>query len=187
MTAPPGALGSGPAMVRCLGCHGLVQELDGPTHAYMKASPGCWAVHGQLVARAASGLASPVTRWHHVDCYAVQHPGGAEHDRRQRQSVAVHLTALCLLLEHHLPARRAASVRGRMSQTVLRAVGLPDWPHLSPPAELGGITAAQVQAAPDPDQLADQLHAWAQECWTAWAEHHRTVRTWADAALGGQG
>jgi len=40
----------------------------------MQASPGCWAVYGQLVARASSGLASPVTRWHHVACYAVQHP-----------------------------------------------------------------------------------------------------------------
>ncbi len=183
MAAPPGAPGSGTTMVRCLGCHGLVPELDGPTHAYMQASPGCWAVYGQLVARAARGLASPVTRRHHVDCYAVQHPGGAERDRRQRQSVAAHLTALCLLLEHRLPPGQVSSVRGRMSQTVLPAVGLPDWPHLTPPAELGGITVAQVRAAA-PDQLADELHAWAQACWTAWAQHHRTVRTWAAAALG---
>ena len=40
------------------------------------------------------------------------------------------------------------------------AVVLSDWPFLSPPANLGGITAAQVQGVPDPDQLADQLQAW---------------------------
>ena len=48
-----------------------------------------------------------------------------------------------------------------MTQTVLRAVVLPDWPFLGPPAKLGGITAAQVQGVPDPDpdQLADKLQA----------------------------
>ena len=182
MTASPAGAAGDAGRVRCVGCCGLVPETEGPTHAYMHASPGCWALYGQLVARVAGGPASPVARWHHVDCYAVQHPGGAETDRRQRQSVAVHLTALCLLLEHHLPADQASAVRGRMSQTVLPALGLADWPYLPPPADVGSIIAADVHAA-DPDQLARQLHAWTEAAWHPWVDHHQTVRSWAATAL----
>lgn len=183
MTAPASAADCGDGWLRCVGCHGLVPDVTGPTHAYIQASPGCWAVYGQLVARAAGGGMSPATRWQHVDCYAVQHPGGAEHDRRQRQSVAVHLTALCLLLEHALPAGKVSGFRGRTSQTVLPALGLADWPYLAPSADLGQVTVADVPASDDADQLASRLREWAQAAWSAWSSHHETVRTWAAAAL----
>src|SRR5262245_21594553 len=29
---------------RCVGCGGLVPKMEGPTHRYMEASPGCWRV-----------------------------------------------------------------------------------------------------------------------------------------------
>jgi hypothetical protein len=37
--------------IRCVGCGALVPDIDGPTHRYMAASPGCWALFGEVVAR----------------------------------------------------------------------------------------------------------------------------------------
>jgi hypothetical protein len=147
-------------LVSCIGCGGQVPGIDGPTHVYMRASPGCWHLYGQLIAQAQDRV--------HVDCYAAQHPGGAEHDRRQRQSVAVHLISLCLLLEHHRHPDR-----GRMSRTVLPRRGLDDWPYLPPPATLGTVTVANAGL---------DLESWAKSVWTAWSAHHGTVRNWAEAA-----
>jgi Family of unknown function (DUF5946) len=46
-------------LVPCLGCGALVPDSDGPgpTHAYMLASPGCWALYGEVSSREYSDLA----------------------------------------------------------------------------------------------------------------------------------
>ncbi len=66
----------------------------------MVSAPGCWQAYGEVAVRA---MQEPRTalRHSHVDCFAAQHPTDAATERRQRQSVAVHLVALCLRLEHH--------------------------------------------------------------------------------------
>ena len=81
-------------LVSCVGCRALVADTDGLTHPYLGASPGCWAIDGQISARWASHAAWPLA----VDAYAVQHPGVPE--RRSSQSVWVHLVSLCLIVEH---------------------------------------------------------------------------------------
>jgi hypothetical protein len=146
----------------CIGCGGRVPDVEGPAHAYMLASPGCWQRYGQVIANS-------LTQRHHVDCYAAQHPGGAEHDRRQRQSVAVHLISLCLLLEH-----KVQPSRGRLSETVLPRLELSEWPYLPPPETLGTMTVSDVHTSQDIDE-------WAAAVWDAWADHHDTVRRWAQA------
>jgi hypothetical protein len=163
----------------CVGCGGLVPDVDGSTHPYMQASPGCWQAYGELSALVHDLPVTSAIRWHHVDAYAVQHPGGADHDRRQRQSVAVHLVALCLLLECGQPPQQAAARRGRTSQAVLARLGRPDWPYLAPPAALGAVTAADVRSARTPAELESRAEAWLESAWTAWAPHHGTVRSWA--------
>jgi len=150
----------------------------------MQASPGCWRLYGELCARTFADPGPPAINWHHVDCYAVQHPGGAERDRRQRQSVAVHLTSLCLLQELGQPPEQAAQRRGRVSQLVLPRLGLTDWPFLIPPDQLGPVTAADVQASSGSEEYASRLQQWASAAWTAWAPHHETVRTWAVIVAG---
>lgn len=168
---------------RCCGCGVILPDTAGPTHPYMLSSPACWATYGELGARvmtAAGTDPDEVGRWQHVDCYAVQHPGGAEHDRRQRQSVAVHLVSLCLLLEFGWPAALVSARRGQTSRRVLPALGLTDWPYLCPPPELGAVTAADVQMASDPDEFAARLREWTQSAWSAWVAHHDTIRAWAE-------
>ena len=70
--------------------------MTGPVHAYMHASPGCWMLYCGLEDWKASLTAdhdAPTLIQHLVDSYAVQH--AANPDRRNRQSVAVHLMSLC--------------------------------------------------------------------------------------------
>src|SRR4051794_7979712 len=90
--------------VTCMGCGGAVADIDGPTHKYVVALPGCWRLFGDVTARAfgadGGGAAHQLT----VDAYMVQHPGNAATDRRQRQSVAVHLCSLYLQLVAGVPA-----------------------------------------------------------------------------------
>ena len=152
----------------------------------MQASAGCWQLYGELNARACVDSAVPVLHTHSVDCYAVQHPGDAEHDRRQRQSIAVHLISLCLLLEFDQPPAAAAQRRGRTSRVVLGHLRLPDWPYLPAPSRRGVVTAADVHASANPEQYADDLQEWAQAAWGAWAAHHVTVRQWAATAVSRQ-
>lgn len=169
-------------MVECVGCRGLVRDVEGETHAYMRASPGCWQVYSGLVAVLAGDTSDEVGRWHHVDCYAVQHPGGAQDDRRQRQSVAVHLVSLCLLREFGQPPERASARRGQMSRRVLGRGGLRHWPYLVPPGDLGAVTAVDVRAAAPADRPG-RSQDWAMSAWSAWSAHHDTVRPWAAAVL----
>lgn len=162
----------------CVGCGGLIPNVGGPTHPYMLASPGCWRIYGEISARWHGQPGAGPVRWHHIDAYAVQHPAGAEHDRRQRQSVAVHLVALCLLLEAGQPPEWASARRGRTSQVVLERLSLADWPYLEPPSDLGAVTIADIHAASSQILQEARATAWLQSAWTAWEDHHPTVRTW---------
>ena len=72
-------------LITCRGCGALVPDIDGPTHAYLGASPGCWAAWGAFQARSFASPAIAAVQPLAVDVYAVQHPGLAE--RRAIQSV----------------------------------------------------------------------------------------------------
>ena len=175
-------------VVPCVGCGGLVPDVAGPTHPYLQASAGCWQLYGEVSARqhAESGSepGQASVHWHHVDAYAVQHPGGSEHDRRQRQSVAVHLVSLCLLREFGQPPQHASAHRGRTSQLVLPRLALADWPYLAPPADLGAVTTADLHAARTPCEQVAPGQQWMESAWSAWRAHHDTVHAWAAIAHG---
>ena len=93
----------------CVGCGALVPEIEGPTHRYLGASPGCWAVYGEVLEKEYGDYLryAPVHRLT-VDAYAAQHPGVPS--PQSIQSVAVHLIRLHLVLERGLrpsgPTRR---------------------------------------------------------------------------------
>jgi hypothetical protein len=136
---------------------------DGPTHAYIGASPGCWARYGELLARGVGGQMA-------VDTYAVQHPGVDE--RRSRQSVAVHLLSLCAVLERGARSEDAVDLLRRA------LAGERDWTWLDHDPPLGTLTVDDVltgRAAVD---------RWAGDAWSAWSAHHATVRGWLDAVSG---
>lgn len=145
------------------------------THAYIGASPACWAAFGELLAREFQDRTYGRLHRHTVDVYTVQHPG--DDDRRQRQSVAIHLIGLCHWIEHGLDAQRVIAV----TQAILGR-GRPDWPWLEPPSEYE-MTVRDVLAAATGAEHERLVRAWAEHTWGAWRAHHDLVRRWAADAL----
>jgi CTP:molybdopterin cytidylyltransferase MocA len=145
------------------------------THDYIGASPACWATFGELLAREFGDIAYGRLHRHSVDVYTVQHPG--EDDRRQRQSVAIHLIGLCHWLEHGLDAQRVIAATQAMLQG-----GRPDWPWLTPPIEYE-LTVGDVLVAGTGAEHERLVRRWAELTWEAWHPHHDVVRRWAADAL----
>ncbi|XOV80998.1 MAG: DUF5946 family protein [Aestuariibacter sp.] len=155
---------------RCFSCGGAFPNIDGPVHRYMHASPGCWAVYGEVLAREYSDRAYFDIHRLTVDAYAVQHPGST--DRQSIQSVGVHLIRLCLFLEHGLTANNAndAMLRaGKKKHT---------FTFLEPPESFGAITAADVHGAKSVEEHKAIVRDWAHSVWEAWSVHHNTIRKW---------
>ena len=145
------------------------------THAYIGASPACWAAFGELLAREFQDPAYGRVHRHTVDVYTVQHPG--EDDRRQRQSVAIHLIGLCHWLEHGLEANAVIAA----TQAMLKR-DRPDWPWLEPPTEFE-MTVRDVLVAETAEEHERLVRRWAEVTWEAWGSHHDVVRRWAADAL----
>jgi hypothetical protein len=161
------------ARVRCVGCGGLVPDVEGPTHRYMESTPGCWLVYGEVLAREYSDATFRSIHRLTVDSYAVQHPG--QPTAQSIQSVGVHLMSLCLVVERGLDSAYATRVIG----SAIRPKGRFIW--FTPPRSLGEITVVDVAATSTAAEHTDRVRAWAESAWSAWAEHHEAVRSWLPA------
>ena len=157
----------------CPGCGLVTEPAQGPTHAYIGASPGCWAAFGALTLEpfGAAGSGQLLT-----DAYACQHPGVPE--RRAIQSVCLHLLLLCATLERGWPPQRAIQLR---RQALARPPAV--WRWLDPQLPLGSVTIAHVAAAADAADRGRRLRAWAEDVWGAYEAHHAEIRRWVDALL----
>jgi hypothetical protein len=140
----------------------------------MTASSGCWQAFGEILAaefgRPGWGREHRLT----VDTYAAQHPG--EDDRKQRQSVAIHLVALCHRLELGLDPQSLLAATQRMT-AVKR-----EWPHLAAPATYP-LTVVDVLQATTAEEHRALVRRWAEMTWEAWRDEHARLRLWADEVL----
>ena len=160
----------------CPGCGArYAPHATDTTHAYIGASPACWAAFGELLAREFQDRAYGRVHRHTVDVYTVQHSG--DDDRRQRQSVAIHLIGLCHWLEYGLDANGVIAA----TQAMLKRER-PDWPWLEPPSEFE-MTVRDVLAAESGEEHERLVRRWAETTWEAWGAHHDVVRGWAADAL----
>lgn len=147
----------------CPGCGLELPPIGTPTHAYIGASASCWALYGEQLAREYE-MWDPEEHRLSVDTYAVQHPGGD--DRRARQSVAYHLTALHLTLERGLANDEVVARLRRVTAATV------EFPRLEPPSPNGKLTVRDVlDGAP--------IREWAADVWAAWSAHHAQARAWA--------
>jgi uncharacterized protein DUF5946 len=93
----------------CVGCGARVPDIEGQTHRYLGASPGCWAIFGEITEKEYSdyhyGRVNQLT----VDAYCVQRSGVPS--PQTVQSVAVHLIGLHLQLERGLRPERVIAAR----------------------------------------------------------------------------
>jgi hypothetical protein len=153
-----------PAQIRCDGCGALVDDLRAPAHEYIGASPGCWALFGEVGARQFVN-ATPSMHRLTVDAYAAQHPGVPS--RKSIQSVAVHLISLFVVLE-----------RGFSHEAALRALRAGAdasfrFTWLDPPRTSASLTIVDVR------NESASVEEWAKSVWNAWAPHQATIRHWA--------
>ena len=162
-----------PGILACPGCGALVPDIDGPTHAYLGASAGCWAAWGAFQARSFASPAIAAVQPLAVDVYAVQHPGLAE--RRAIQSVWVHLVSLCLILE-----RGRSPADGIRAKQLLLA-GARTFSRLEPPVGPYATTVLDVAAITDAAAVPGAVRRWADGTWEAWRAHHAAVRARAVA------
>jgi hypothetical protein len=157
----------------CPGCGVITPDAAGPVHAYVPASPGCWYLFCSLTdwIQALHAEDDATITQQVVDSYMVQHAANPE--RRNRQSVAVHLMSLCASLEHGV---RGGELRNRLSGWTRR-----DYPELLPRPFAYEMTVQQIASAVDLERK-KAVETWALSVWDAWAQHHEVVREWLAAA-----
>jgi hypothetical protein len=168
---PTGRDDAVPRLVPCPDCRALVPDVDGPTHAYIGGSAGCWAAWGELQARAYADPTLAAVMPLAVDAYAAQHHG--LEGRRQAQSVWAHLVSICAILERG----RTPADGIRVKQDLLRPDPVFAW--LEPPADPGPVTVLDVAAASGLE-IADVVRRWARAVWDAWSVHHPAIRARSD-------
>lgn len=161
------------SLISCMWCGGAFPEVAGPTHKYMQSTPGCWAAFGSVLAREYGDQRYFAVHRLTVDAYAIQHPGIPS--RQSIQSVGVHLVRLCGFLEHGLAAAQANAAM------LAAAKHKAQYRWLEPPAVLGALTVADVEAARTVDEHITVVRRWAAQMWQVWSPHHATVRAWARA------
>ena len=159
----------------CVGCAAMVPDINGPTHRYIGASPGCWELYGELSEKEAQDFRYARSHQLTVDAYCAQHPGVPS--PQAVRSVAVHLVGLHLQLERGLPAEELYGARQRVA-TLGKQAKL-DLRWLEVPASLGSLTVLDALAAKDPADHARRARGWAESVWEVWTPHHEVVRRWA--------
>lgn len=161
---------------RCPGCGLAAPDGPQPPPPTYRASSGCWARFGELLARS---YADPEYRAVHqlvVDAYVAQHPGDA--DPQQVRRLALCLMTLELFVDHGHDVTRGPELHQRM------VASLPELHVLDRPDAVSGMTVEDVLAAGDAVEHRRLVRAWAAEVWQAWRPHHDTVRRWNREALG---
>ncbi len=106
---------------------------------------------------------------------AMQSSTRGTQEPRRFSRCASHLISLCLVLERGLAVGYATRVMGAATRTKERFF----W--LTPPKSLGELTVSDVVEAATPFEHEKRVRAWADAAWSAWAEHHATVRAWIPA------
>ncbi|MEO0997122.1 MAG: DUF5946 family protein [Pseudomonadota bacterium] len=157
--------------IACIGCGADIADSDGPTHRYLGASPGCWAVYGEVLAREYSDALYYRNHRLTVDAYSVQHPG--QPSPQTVQSAALHLLSLHAVLERGLSPDRATALMQNFAHHKKQ------FRWLQPPATPGSVTVVDVRAASTADEHCALVRGWAESAWSAWERHHDVVRDWA--------
>lgn len=156
----------------CPGCGSALAAVDGPVHAYMTASPACWAAFNTVMAREYSDPGLLAVHRLSVDAWAVQHPGDGS--RRAIQSVGLHLARLMVQIDDGLEGEAA-------NAAMLGFAGRKATLSELPPRRSWSMTVADVVDATDPDAHAAAVRRWASAVWADWSDQHAAIRAWARA------
>ena len=156
-------------MQRC-GCGVETAEVEGPTHAYVLSTAGCWEAYGRLLAREYEDQARWRTHRMTVDAYSLQHSG--VDGPQARNSVGVHLSRLGLTVGRGWPLERANEAMLKITAKKFA------YPWLTPPVTQASMTVMDVLAAETAEDHMARVEKWARAVWEAWGEHHAVVEEW---------
>ena len=156
---------------RCPDCSAAFAPVVGVTHAYLGGSPACWSAFNDVMAREFQDADYFTIHRFTVDAYTTQHPGD-QSDRRAAQSVNIHLTALCALIEQD---REITYIPRLLKSLANNYKGL--FEPLRPPApDRYALTVKDVLAAENAQQHCKIVRDWAETVWRAWEPHHHVAR-----------
>lgn len=159
---------------KCPGCGAVVPDTAGPVHKYVPSAPGCWQTFGEVQADEAQRFRYPPAHRMVVDAYMAQHPGDGG-DRRDRQSVFVHLVGLCAVLEHGLAHPYVTKLLG---QVLRRRQG--DFPSLARGGP-GPLTVLHMIGTADLCDYERRAREWSIAVWKSWNAQHTLIQTELDA------
>jgi hypothetical protein len=158
---------SEPRLRRCPGCRVELPVTNWPqdTTKY-NASPECAEVAGELL----GFELEHVTELGHlhqlrIDAYGAQHVG----PRTAAIGTVFALNGLYMYLE-----RGSGNLEVRTAHSIM-ANSHSDWPTLTPPAEVGDLTAHAVLMAGTVEDVGKQVIAWADEVWSSWPARDQQV------------
>ncbi len=135
----------------------------------MRSSPGCWKTFGEVQADEIQRFDYPAAHGLVVHAYMAQHPGDGT-DRRDRQSVFVHLIGLCARLEGHAPPHIVQDLFRRMLEQ------RSEFPVLSRSLGPGHLTVLDLAGASDMTDYERRAREWATAVWEAWSDEHERIR-----------
>jgi hypothetical protein len=148
-------------------CGAQVPDMDGPVHAYMDSTPGCWNRYGDILAREYSDINYMKFHQITVDSFACQHYGVPS--PQSIQSVNLHLASLHLIF-----ARGKDMVFANHSiQKLVRFKSEFTW--LVPPISVGLINLIHVWNAKNATDHVERVYEWGKSTWAAWSGHHKTI------------
>lgn len=150
---------------------------------YGVASPECLALYNQILMNEYMFGRPMCAR---LDAYGVQHPPHPEIQKQlevegryiaaSKQSVAIHLIALYLMIEKKMPLEAVSTVMGRILSSD-KQVKLENEELISP-ANLGTLTVADVVKATTPEEHTELVWKWSRSAWDAWKSYHHKVQEW---------
>jgi hypothetical protein len=104
-----------------------------------------------------------------VDAYAAQHPGTGD-DRRQVQSVGLHLMTLCLFLEHDVDPKLGPELHRRM-------IRRPAFHRLERSGP-GDLTLAHVPTGGPGSLAREAAYRWGRAVWETYQPDRPVVYDW---------
>lgn len=156
-------------MEKCPGCGAEFTSSDGPNHKYFGESPACWKTYGEILTREYEDVAYWKVHRLTVDAYASQHCFNK--DRRNIQSVNIHLMALHAILDLRRPFEAIPHLLGKAADKLKG-----DFTYLEPPQDLGPITVKDVISAQSAYEHEEKVWAWARSVWSAWSHKHSFIQ-----------
>ncbi len=157
-------------MVRCELCGAIVESTTDDGHAYIPGNPGCWRFFTLVQADEYTRFRYPKIHRVVVDAYMAQHPGDGA-DRRERQSVTLHLAALYASLELKLPPREATDYL----YTTMRKNK--DYDVLTPRESVGDINITYLKNCATEAEYTKRATEWAWCVWNTWEHEQDRIRS----------